>query len=228
VTQSEQNALVRARAAEPASTSPSSAATQIDVHHRSGHRKPPYDPERQHAASTTRRPMMQDLTRGLGSLVGRQQELEYVLGLLQTARLVTLTGAGGVGKTRLAAAVAGACSTNYPHGVRLAFLGSITHPGLVPQAVAGAIGVPDESIETSIYIRVEACGRGIGTLLYTMLFGALAGTGVHRAYAQVTLPNSASVALHRRFGFHEIGVQNEVGHKFGRYWSVQLFERHIN
>jgi phosphinothricin acetyltransferase len=84
------------------------------------------------------------------------------------------------------------------------------------------------SVETSVYVQVEACRRGIGTRLYTALFAALAGASVHRAYAQVTLPNPGSVALHRRFGFHEIGVQNEVGHKFGRFWSVQLFERHMD
>ena len=84
------------------------------------------------------------------------------------------------------------------------------------------------AVETSVYVRFDAVGRGVGTRLYTVLFEALASEAVHRAYAQVTLPNPASVALHRRFGFHEIGLQHEVGHKFGRYWSVQLFEKHLN
>jgi phosphinothricin acetyltransferase len=81
------------------------------------------------------------------------------------------------------------------------------------------------SVETSVYVQVDARGQRIGTRLYLALFEALRNERVHRAYAQVTLPNHASVALHRRFGFREIGIQNEVGAKFGEYWSVQLFEK---
>jgi phosphinothricin acetyltransferase len=83
------------------------------------------------------------------------------------------------------------------------------------------------SVETSVYVHPAVCGQGIGAQLYTVLFASLAGQDVHRAYAQVTLPNPASIALHRRFGFHELGIQNEVGRKFGRYWSVQLLEKHL-
>jgi phosphinothricin acetyltransferase len=83
------------------------------------------------------------------------------------------------------------------------------------------------SVETSIYVHVDLRGQGIGTRLYAALFELLACERVHRAYAQVTLPNAASVALHRRFGFQPIGVQHEVGYKFGQYWSVQLLEKHL-
>jgi phosphinothricin acetyltransferase len=48
---------------------------------------------------------------------------------------------------------------------------------------------------------------------------------VHRAYAGIALPNDASFALHRRFGFTEIGTYREVGRKFGRYWDVLWLER---
>jgi phosphinothricin acetyltransferase len=83
------------------------------------------------------------------------------------------------------------------------------------------------SVETSIYVQADLCGRGIGTRLYAALFERLSCEPVHRAYAQVTLPNPASVALHRRFGFRPIGVQHEVGYKFGQYWSVQLLEKRM-
>jgi phosphinothricin acetyltransferase len=43
----------------------------------------------------------------------------------------------------------------------------------------------------------------------------------------VTLPNPASIALHQRFGFHAIGIQDEVGRKFGRFWSVQLLQKDL-
>jgi phosphinothricin acetyltransferase len=81
------------------------------------------------------------------------------------------------------------------------------------------------SVETSVYLRRDATGRGLGTLLYRALFEALAEQNLHRAYAGVALPNDASVALHERLGFHEVGTYVEVGHKLGRYWDVRWFER---
>jgi phosphinothricin acetyltransferase len=81
------------------------------------------------------------------------------------------------------------------------------------------------SVETSVYCRPDSTGRGVGTLLYGHLFDRLAGQGLHRAYAGITLPNDASLALHRRFGFREIGTFGEVGHKLGRYWDVLWLEK---
>ena len=54
---------------------------------------------------------------------------------------------------------------------------------------------------------------------------ALGEEDVHRAVAGITLPNPASLALHARFGYRSIGVFDEVGRKFGRFWSVQWLER---
>ncbi len=84
------------------------------------------------------------------------------------------------------------------------------------------------SIETTIYLTANTQRRGVGTLLYSALFSAIAPFDLHRAYAGVTLPNDASVALHRKFGFTPIGVYKEVGRKFGRYWDVQWFEKALN
>ena len=81
------------------------------------------------------------------------------------------------------------------------------------------------SVETSVYLRPDAQGRGLGSRLYDALFQALGGEPVHRAYAGVTLPNPASIALHRRFGFTELGTYREVGHKFDRYWDVTWLEK---
>lgn len=81
------------------------------------------------------------------------------------------------------------------------------------------------SVETSVYLRHDATGRGLGTMLYRALLEALADLDLHRAYAGVALPNDASVALHERLGFHEVGTYVEVGRKLGRYWDVRWFER---
>ena len=81
------------------------------------------------------------------------------------------------------------------------------------------------SVEVSAYLAPDACGQGIGTLLYRHLFEALAGEDVHRAYAGIAQPNPASVRLHTRFGFRHIGTYGEVGRKFGRYWDVAWYEK---
>jgi phosphinothricin acetyltransferase len=83
----------------------------------------------------------------------------------------------------------------------------------------------DTTVETSVYIDPDATGRGLGARLYATLFEAIEGEDVHRALAGITMPNPASVALHRRFGFESTGVLREVGRKFGRYWDVEWFER---
>ncbi|MFG2674570.1 GNAT family N-acetyltransferase [Streptomyces sp. NPDC048445] len=83
------------------------------------------------------------------------------------------------------------------------------------------------SVEVSVYCAPGAAGRGIGTLLYTALFEALAGEDLHRAYAGITQPNEASVRLHDRFGFRHLGTYAEVGRKFGRYWDVAWYEKRL-
>ncbi len=83
----------------------------------------------------------------------------------------------------------------------------------------------ETSVETSIYLAAEAVGRGAGSKLYTALFHALEGEDVHRAYAGISLPNPASIALHERFGFKRVAHFTEQGRKFGRYWDVAWFEK---
>lgn len=85
----------------------------------------------------------------------------------------------------------------------------------------------DISIETTVYVAADALGRGVGASLYRALFERLEGLDLHRAYAGITLPNEPSVRLHRKFGFHPIGIEHEVGRKFGRYWSVGRYEKRL-
>ncbi|WP_320780236.1 N-acetyltransferase family protein [Streptomyces sp. CRN 30] len=85
----------------------------------------------------------------------------------------------------------------------------------------------DTSVEVTVYVAPGAGGRGIGTLLYEALFGALADEDVHRAYAGIAQPNEASARLHERFGFRHLGTYREVGRKFGRYWDVAWYEKEL-
>ncbi len=79
------------------------------------------------------------------------------------------------------------------------------------------------TIETSVYLEPGEIGRGLGRKLYETLFDTLRGEDIHRAYAGVTLPNNASAGLHEAVGFRLIGVQPQVGRKFGKFWDVGLF-----
>ena len=83
----------------------------------------------------------------------------------------------------------------------------------------------ETTVETTIYCAPEALGKGIGSRLYAELFEPLRGEDIHRFVAGYTLPNAASEALHRRFGFKTVGIFSEVGRKFGRYWDVCWMER---
>src|SRR5437867_3274762 len=76
----------------------------------------------------------------LTSFVGRERELASVTQLLESARLVTLTGPGGTGKTRLALEAASGVLDRFPHGVFFVDLAPITDPALVPSAILTAVG----------------------------------------------------------------------------------------
>ncbi len=79
----------------------------------------------------------------LTSFVGREEQIAEVRQLLGRTRLLTLTGAGGTGKSRLALQVAAEILTEYRDGSFFADLSSVTDPALVPSAVARALGVPE-------------------------------------------------------------------------------------
>jgi phosphinothricin acetyltransferase len=81
--------------------------------------------------------------------------------------------------------------------------------------------------ETTVYVAENRRGRGIGGELYAALLDELRGRGLHSAVGCIALPNPASIALHEKLGFKEIGRFEEAGWKFGRwvdvgYWQVML------
>ena len=80
----------------------------------------------------------------LSSFVGREKELAEVERLLEDSRLLTLTGSGGCGKTRLALAAAGELSEGFEEGVWLVELAPLADPSLVAQAAAATLGVREQ------------------------------------------------------------------------------------
>ncbi|HLW59821.1 MAG TPA: tetratricopeptide repeat protein [bacterium] len=125
-----------------------------------------------------------NLPHPVSSFVGRDREIVEVTRLISTSRLVTLTGAGGCGKTRLALKVAAAALEAYPDGVWLVELAALTDPALVLQTVASAVGVrevPGHPLPATVADHllakklllvvdncehlVEACAQVVRTLL---------------------------------------------------------------
>jgi non-specific serine/threonine protein kinase len=88
---------------------------------------------------------LDNLPAELTSFVGREQELAALPRLLSNTRLMTLTGAGGVGKTRLAMRLASAVASQYPEGIWLVDLAPLTAPDLIAQTIATALGVRESA-----------------------------------------------------------------------------------
>ena len=76
------------------------------------------------------------------------------------------------------------------------------------------------SVEVSVYLAPAERGRGTGRALYQVLLGQVRDLGYVTAFAGVTLPNPASVALHERLGFRPVGIFEAVGFKHGRWHDV--------
>jgi predicted ATPase len=95
------------------------------------------------AAMLTPRPYRAptNLPEQVSELIGRDAEVSEILNLSTSHRLVTLAGAGGIGKTRLAIEAARHLLPRFADGVWLAELGPLSDPGLVPVAVAAALGI---------------------------------------------------------------------------------------
>jgi len=86
-----------------------------------------------------------NLPASLTSFIGREEQIREVAHLLDQTRVLTLTGAGGVGKTRLAIEVAGRALPRFAHGVWVVGLEALGDPALVPAAVAAVLGVREPS-----------------------------------------------------------------------------------
>ena len=84
------------------------------------------------------------------------------------------------------------------------------------------------SVDISVYLEAGAQGRGIGRALYRELLELLRRQRFVNVYAGITLPNDASVGLHRAIGMEQIGTYERVGYKFGQWLGVTWFGMRLN
>ena len=83
-----------------------------------------------------------------------------------------------------------------------------------------------ETVEVSVALDADSRGQGVGTALYRSLLDSLdREPSVHVALAGIAVPNDASVALHRKFGFTEVGTFREYAMKNGQYLSSLWMQR---
>jgi non-specific serine/threonine protein kinase len=153
-----------------------------------------------------------NLPQQLSSFVGRERDIAELRRLLRTSRMLTLTGAGGIGKSRLSLQVAAEALTAYPDGVWLVELAATSDPARVENAVAGVLGVREtaglaiaQALAAHLASRtlllildncehlVEACARIAGALLRAAPGLAVLATSREslRIHGEQTYPLSA-------------------------------------
>ncbi len=80
------------------------------------------------------------------------------------------------------------------------------------------------AVESSVYLRPDVTGRGIGRKLYERLVAELGKAGMHSVIGGMAMPNSASQALHEKLGFKKVAHFEQVGWKFGKWIDVGYWE----
>jgi non-specific serine/threonine protein kinase len=138
-------------------STPSAETTSLYLRLRSTGRSAP------RALASSRPPMalsdLNNLPPALTSFIGREKEIEEVKEMLARTRLLTLTGSGGCGKTRLSLEVARCALEDYDDGVWFVELAALSDPTLVPQTVASALSVaekPGELLTTTLVTALAA------------------------------------------------------------------------
>ena len=83
------------------------------------------------------------------------------------------------------------------------------------------------TVESTIYLAQEHMGKGFGKPLYTTLIDSAKERGFREVIAVIALPNQGSIVLHEKLGFEVVGVLKKVGHKFGNYIDVGLWQKSV-
>lgn len=111
-----------------------------------------------------------------------------------------------------------------------------THPWFVAETDGRVVGYAKAGIwrdrpayarttEIGLYLADDQRGKGIGTALYAALLDELPRKGFRSAIAGIALPNDASLALHRRFGFVSVGIVRDAGWKLERWHDVEFLQK---
>jgi phosphinothricin acetyltransferase len=81
------------------------------------------------------------------------------------------------------------------------------------------------TVEDSVYVDRERRGHGIGELLLRDLLTVAADNGFHSVMARIVGGHDTSIALHQKCGFEQVGIEREVGRKFGKWLDVVLMQK---
>ncbi len=84
------------------------------------------------------------------------------------------------------------------------------------------------NVELSVYLSAEAQSKGAGTALYSALLELLKRQNLQKAISCITLPNEKSIALHKKFGFDEMGLLHQAGYKCGAWHDVIWLSKDLN
>ena len=175
---------------------------------------------------------MHGLVPALTSFVGRAAAVDEVAGLLGDYRLVTVTGPGGMGKTRLAGEVAGRVAGRFADGVWLVELAAVTDPARVPSAVAAALGVRElPGVPVADSLAAVLAGRQLLLVLdncehviaaVAELCGALL-PAADDVRILVTSREPVGVAGEARYRLPPLGLPGPGGDEAGGSEAVALF-----
>ena len=80
------------------------------------------------------------------------------------------------------------------------------------------------TVENSVYVRRDRARRGVGRLILTTLLDHATASGFHCVIARIEASSVASRTLHESCGFRLVGIEREVGRKFGRWLSVAVMQ----
>ena len=126
--------------------------------------------------------------RAITSFIGRESEVAELQAALRAHRLVTLTGVGGVGKTRLALEVAARLADEFPDGVWFFELAAVADPAAVPDAVAAVLGITQQP------------GKSVAESVAAALEGRVAAAGVRQLRARCRQRRGSGRSDPRRLG----------------------------
>lgn len=158
------------------------------------------------------------------ALIGRQQEISEAADLLlrPQVRLLTITGPGGSGKTRLALAVAAVVAEKFTGGVQFIGLASISHPDLVATALAKALNIQQATPRTLPQLISEQLQESGPFLLVLDNFEQVLSAATLLAQILSSCP-SLKIVVTSRAGLHIYGEQEFPLRPLAPNWAIELF-----